>query len=348
MQQVSSRWWDVWRGGGVRVREAWLRQGLTGEWVQVPVWDWQITASVGEGVCARYAGSVTLAPEAADLVDEQRTYIQVRAGFVVGQAAVTVPIATMFVDTVSERRDMVEVSGYSDEERVRRAAFRTPAVFTSGSAIETLRGLLTVVTNTIDVYVPDVTVPSTTYDRERWAAVQHYMVALDATCHVAANGGWRLTPAPSLDSAATVRFGPGEARIDRSQERTRTGIYNVVVVTGQRPEGETEGDTPYGVWEDANPASPTYVRGVFGESVRHESSPILTTNSACAKAAATYGRQSVGRRRTVTMAVRPLDVIEPGDTLLVERDGRWESLIADVITHRWDGAQEIRCREVRE
>lgn len=331
------------RLGGTRVKRVYLDANASGTWTEVKHSGFDLTASRGDGVVSRYSGSITLPPGCADMVDEHRSRVQVRAGFVVGGAEELVPVGTLTVDDVDEthRGDLV-LTGYSDELRVERAQFRAPYIVEAGPAVLAIQALLAVVGATVVVRTTrDAQVPRTVYERGRWAALRDLAQAADVEVFVGPDGLWYIDDAPTIGAPVETITGTVGYRI----RRTRRGVANVVVVEGDRAGLDTP--PPRGEATDDNPYSSTYTGGPFGQVVDYVGNPLMTTDDMCRAAARTYLSKRVGRYRQVTVEAAPADYLTPGDCIAVTVGGSVETHIVDSIPHSSAGAQILATREVR-
>lgn len=331
------------RMGGTRVKRVMIDPAGDGRWQVVPHTAFDILGARGDNVVSRYSGRVALPPGSADLIDEHSTRVQALAGFMVGGVAELVPVGTLVVDDVVESRTgAVEVTGFSDELRVERAQLRAPMVIESGSAISAILSLLAAVATDVTVRATrDAQIPRTVFERDRWAAVKQLAAAADAEVFVGPDGRWVIADAPVLLADPMVIL---SGQVARQTRRTRRGIPNVIVVTGDRAGLDTV--PPRGEATDDNPFSSTFVGGQFGEVVEHVGSPVMLTDDQCRKAARTILAKRVGRSRQVTVEHVPMDAIEPGDTVGVPTSAGVERHIVDAVPHKSSGPQSLVTREV--
>ncbi len=329
------------RLGGTRVKRAYV--DTSGAWAEVPLADYRISATRGDQVVSRYAGSVSLAPGVADLIDEHRTRVQVRSGFLVGGVEELCPVGTLVVDDVDEsHRGDLTLTGYSDELLVERAAFRAPYVVDAGSAILAIQALLAPITSSVTIRATrDAQVPFSVFEGSRWAAVRQVAQAADVEVYVGPDGLWYIDDTPADGEPAVTISGKVAHRV----RRTRRGVSNVVVVVGDRAGIDTA--PPRGEATDDNIYSSTYVGGLFGTAVEVVNNPLMTTDDMCRKAAQTMLRSRIGRARQVTVESVPCDFLEPGDRIGVEVDGAVETHTIDTVPHSWAGAQVLETRETR-
>ena len=331
------------RMGGTRVRQVRIDPTGKGIWQDVKHASYDLLGARGDNVVSRYSGRVALPPGHAGLIDEHATRVQVLAGFLVGGVPELVPVGTLVVDEVTESRTgAVEITGYSDELRVERAQLRQPVVVEAGSAILAILSLLAVVTSDVTIRsTRDAQIPRTVFERDRWAAVRQVAASADLEVFVGPDGRWVVDDAPTATADPAIIL---TGQVSRSVRRSRRGVPNVIVVTGDRAGLETP--PPRGEATDDNPASSTWVGGPFGEVVEHVGSPVMVTDDQCRKAARTILAKRIGRSRQVTVEHVPLDAPEPGDTIGVVTPAGLERHVIDAVPHRSSGVQTLASREV--
>jgi hypothetical protein len=155
-------------------------------------------------------------------------------------------------------------------------------------------------------------------------------------------------PVPSADFLVWT-FQPGRFNIGQTPERDidATDAENVVVATG-----ETDGSTPpvRGIAKDTNPASFTYV-GKTAEVTRFYSSPLLTTQLQCVKAAQTILMKELGVADSIVIPSIPIPALEWGDVIQIIDDKIQANdlLLVDSfdIPLRANGTMSIACRAQR-
>ncbi len=111
-----------------------------------------------------------------------------------------------------------------------------------------------------------------------------------------------------------VAGGEGGVLISLAQKISRIGVYNGVIATDEAADTQTPSR---GVAVDDNPLSPTYWGGRFGKVPRFYSSPLLTTDDRCAKAARTLLVQQLGLPYNVGFTAVPNPALEPLDPVRV-------------------------------
>ncbi len=171
--------------------------------------------------------------------------------------------------------------------------------------------------------------PQLTWESDRAGALDEIGTSIGAYWYALANGDFVLRRYPfvvSAPSVLTLSDGPG-GTIAASPSRGRETIYNSVTVTGERADGSAP---VYGIAQDTNPSSPTYINGNFG--VRHKTLQLQTVQSSgeATSAAQDYLSSSVALSEAWTWA-QPVDAaLELGD--VVTLNARGESGIIQVVS----------------
>lgn len=112
--------------------------------------------------------------------------------------------------------------------------------------------------------VPDIVVPTLTYDTDRAQALDEITGAAGGLWYALANGSFVLRRLPwevITDPVMTITDGPGGVIADCSYRLDRAEVHNAVRAVGER----TDGDVPVEhVVYDVDPDSPWYYKGNFG------------------------------------------------------------------------------------
>lgn len=176
---------------------------------------------------------------------------------------------------------------------------------------------------------PPLRMPLLAWESDRAGALDEMATSAGTYWYALANGDFVLrryafgTDAPSV---LTLHDGP-DGTINAAPARGRFNIYNSVTVTGERADGTAP---VYGVAQDLNPASPTYVLGEFG--LRHITLRLRTpqTQGDALGAALDYLKTSVALTEAWTWG-QPMDAaLELGD--VVTLNARGESGIIQVVS----------------
>jgi len=145
----------------------------------------------------------------------------------------------------------------------------------------------------------------------------------------------RDAPDPAKASVYTVNHGAYGVLISMARSRSRNGVYNGVVATG-----EAAGELPpvRGVALDLEPTSPTYWNGTFGKVPKFFSSTFLSDDAQAYNAARAMLLKATGLPYTVDLGMVPNPALEAGDVVTVtysDRDNP-ETHIVDRINYALD------------
>jgi hypothetical protein len=123
----------------------------------------------------------------------------------------------------------------------------------------------------------------------------------------------------ATDPVYDITAGRGGVLVAASRTLTSEGVYNAVVATG-----EAGDETPpaRGVAYDANPDSPTYFYGPFGQCPRFYSSPLLFSDDAATQAARTILGRELGLPYNVSFSAICNPALEPYDAVRVRYSNR--------------------------
>lgn len=257
--------------------------------------------------------------------------LRIRCGVVIDGEPVTVPVFTGRLDGIDGDPDTgpvsIEASGLE--------AFVQDDKFAAAYSTRSSTAAITSITALIQDTLPDAVVVSDladdtlgarTWDAgdDRWAAVQEIATAVGAEVYTDAAGQFVVAAVPDVltsEVAWEVAAGEGGVLISASRGWSRTGMYNVVVASGENAEEDTAPVTATA--EDDDPTSPTYVDGPFGRVPRFYSSPTLTSSGLAQGAANALLAKSVKPAVTADITSLPNHLLEPGDVIrVVYADGR--------------------------
>lgn len=176
--------------------------------------------------------------------------------------------------------------------------------------------------------------PAVTWDRDRWAGLVDLALSIGAEIVFGVDGTCLIQPVPQVTNPIVWTVNAAEILItgDRALDRSQT--YNAVVASGERTDNVAPARA---VSYDNNAASPTYVgsppgAGVFGLVPAFYSSPVLSTNAACQKAADTILGRVRAMTRRVTFDCVPNPAVDVGDVMRLNfPDGSTEVHIVDSL-----------------
>lgn len=168
-------------------------------------------------------------------------------------------------------------------------------------------------------------------EEDRHAGLLDVADGLGKVMHFDDVGIFRVEDPPPTDVAAwEVRAGHGGVLVNAGRQITREGVYNAVVATG---EGSDDVAPVRGVAIDANPLSPTFFGGRFGQVPRFYSSPFLTTEAQAQAAAVSILRRSVGLPYNVKFDAVVNPALRPYQAIMIRyKDGNMENHVVDRLT----------------
>lgn len=187
------------------------------------------------------------------------------------------------------------------------------------------------------------------WDRDRGQAIDDLAKAIGAEVYADPTGTFRIRPVPTINDPAvwTVAEGANGTLVTTGRTVSREGVYNVVVVTGERA---TNTLPILATVADTDPMSPTYVGGPFGRTPRFYSSPLVTTSDQATTAGQALLARSIGATRTRNITAVPNPAQEAGDVITVTVAAGTETHIADTITlplHAVSGSMSIGTRSTK-
>lgn len=140
------------------------------------------------------------------------------------------------------------------------------------------------------------------------------------------SGTFVITNNPNLDATSvpvfTVAAGDGGVLISESDGDTRDKVYNAVSVSGRSGDTAT-GQLPVWGWAyDANPASPTYYYGDFGQKPRFYTNTALDSAAQCVTVARNQLALAIAANKSLSFTAPAICFLEAGDVIqIVHPDG---------------------------
>jgi hypothetical protein len=195
--------------------------------------------------------------------------------------------------------------------------------------------------------------PAMTWDRERWDGIRDLALSIGAEIVFGVEGTALIQPVPKVTNPVVWTVDYNAIVVTGARELDRSQTYNCVVAQGER----TDNVPPVrAVAYDRDPGSPTYVGNPIGSSPfglvpGFYSSPVLTTTTACQKAADTILGRVRGMTRRVTFDCIPNPAADVGDVLRINLpDGSSEVHIVDSlqIPLAVDGLMRVTTRTSNE
>jgi hypothetical protein len=351
MRAVSSAFTDAVVNGGTRVDRAFLLPG-DGSRVELPLVSWSVSAS-RSAVC-RYTGTAEFASDVdVSLVQPYGARIQLLSGFNTGAGEELVPVLTGRIEEVaSDESGSLVVSLKGLEAAVEDNRFWTPQMIDASSAVGEIRRLVSESIPGVDIVIltqSDALAPQSIYDRERWQAVdgsdQSLARAIGAEVYCDAEGRFVVRDVPTLNDASVWSVSGATVLVSYATQVSRSGVYNVVVATGDRMGTGENPEVAIGLALDDDPLSATYYLGTFGTVVRFYSSPLLVDSTQAFRAAKSLLAESIGLSRSLSFTNVPNPALEPGDVVEVTLpDGTVQRHILDSIRLGSSGAQSCETR----
>lgn len=166
------------------------------------------------------------------------------------------------------------------------------------------------------------TMPQLTWQSDPGQALDEIAQSLGAFWYPLANGDFVVRSIPwTVAGSPVVTFsqGDGGAITGYRVGRSRSEVYNVIVVTGERSDGTTP---VFAVSSDNNPASPTYVLGNFGRRGKNTYLQTPATTGTVQSVANDLLQSSKALTESWDLAVVPDASLELGDVVAIEAAGR--------------------------
>lgn len=155
---------------------------------------------------------------------------------------------------------------------------------------------------------------------DRWAFLDSMFASVGKIWYWDHRGRLQVRAQPTGSTAdLDVMAGRGGVLVTSARTITREGIYNAVVATGQ---GADSSAPVRAVAYDANPSSPTYYGGRFGQVPQFITSPFVVTVGQARLAAEAALRRSLGLPYQIDLTAVPNPAIEPWDTIRVRQSTR--------------------------
>lgn len=200
------------------------------------------------------------------------------------------------------------------------------------------------------------TVPGgTSFDSDRWAAIQTCAGYMNAEAYFDANGVCRVVPIPALsqstpassavwtmDASTQAAQNAGASAqgvlVQAKRQVSRSGVYNCVAAYGASTGSSAP---PVGYACDTDPRSPTYYGsspqngpvGPFGASVYRYTNGLITSISGAQSAAQAQLNNFLGLARSLSFTICPNPALEAGDIVqVIYPDGKKELHLIDSFT----------------
>lgn len=301
--------------------------------------------------------SGTLIPDdSADLFAPFVTEIRVWVGvkYWDDSGSEKVPVATLVITDVSGEYPLITINGYDRMWLLSKFA----APYTVAKNINYTTALATLLqanvpSSRLSLNLPIVSEDSTSLlsfdvDSEVSDAAFQLATAANLELYVDPMGTFVTHDQPTTEDPPVMSYTPGAGSVMMRPKRAISSageIYNAVVFTG---EGGSANAVYRGYAQDNDPTSLTYV-GRMGVRPYFESSPLMSSNAQCDKAALTTLHRILGIADTIIVPAIPNHALEGGDVLHIVDpvQGIDRNVILDsfsVPLRASDGVQELSCR----
>jgi hypothetical protein len=296
---------------------------------------------------------------ATSLLSPYGTYLQIFRGIDFGDTQELIPVFYGRIDSVDDNDQFdatIDVRCSDQMADINDARFESPRAVPTGWPI------IIAITDLIGEACPgagiDITpgvdrtsqIPSgLMWDTDRGKAIDDLAQSIGAEVFAKPDGRFQIRNVPTLNDPAswTVNEGAHGTLVTAGRTVSREGVYNVVVTIVER----ANGDPPIRyVAEDLNPASPTYVGGVFGRVPRFLRNPLVTTPEQAQIAGTALLARSIGATRTRNITCIPNPAAEAGDVITAVVAGVGETHIADEFAlpiHGDGGAMTVGTRSTK-
>lgn len=251
-----------------------------------------------------------------------------------------VPTGVFNVRRIRESKGRIQLTLADHGRRVARARFRSPRTSSTGYTLPQQIQLFAaeVIPNlrTVNVSGNGTRVPRMVWEQNRDDAITQLSAA--AACEVGfdPDGALRLARPKPISVPADWTLHSGKALVQAARDVDWDTVFNVVVAVGERADGTV---AAFGVAEDDDPASATYVDGPLGEQVTFSTSALYLTNTQARNAAAAILDRSKGARQQIDLEAVCNPALDYGDRvdLADVKAGMYGRHLVDSGTFTWRG-----------
>lgn len=217
----------------------------------------------------------------------------------------------------------IQIDGRDRMSGIVDARLEAPRQFVASTSVQTVFDTLVLDVYPTAVVVFDFDATTTLFSGAHVVEEDRYKFLLDVVKSLGKVMYWdhegqlRVEDPPAVAAAATVydvTHGRDGVLVSAKRRRSREGVYNSVVVTGEAP-----GDAPpvRAIARDMSPTSPTYWLGPFGKVPKFYSSTFITTTTQAANAASSLLVRNLGLPYGVSFGMVPNPALEPLDVVRV-------------------------------
>lgn len=257
--------------------------------------------------------------------------VRLRQGLVYpGGRTEWIPVGVFRVDDLDGSllgRGTVSLHGVSREAWVADDRFVAPRTLSGPSAVAIIRGLILQSFAAAEITVltrADRPVRPMVVDEDRWGAITTLADSIGAVVYADPTGRFVIANGPRInrDPVWQFRAGPGGIMVDTTGRRSRDGVYNRVVVSGQTPQGATA--PVRAAASDLDPTSPTRFgdpsTGAWGRRTKYMHIPSLTRSTQCERVAQMHLARVTGAGSQLDISAVPVAALEALDVVTVVTD----------------------------
>ena len=249
----------------------------------------------------------------------------------------------------------LQVSGRDRMSGIIDAKLTAPIQFAASTSVQAVFDALVLEVYPTAVMLFDFAASSTLLpgshivEEDRYAFLLDVVRALGKVMFWDHEGKLRVEDSPALSVAEVafdVNHGADGVLVSMGRARSRDGVFNAVIVTGESPGDQS---AVRAVARDLNPASPTLWGGPFGKVPRTYSSSLIATVEQASTASTAMLSRNLGLPYHVDFSMVPNPALEPLDVVRVSYrdDARVELHILEklMIPMATQGAMTADTRE---
>lgn len=221
------------------------------------------------------------------------------------------------------KNGQIRITGRDRMSGIIDAKLVTPVQFPPSTNVSTVFDTLVGEVYPTAVIVYDFNPATTTFpgthivEEDRYAFLLDVARSLGKVMYWDHEGQLRVQDAPVVSTAAVafdVNHGHNGVLVSMSRARSRDGVYNAVIVTGESPGDQS---AVRAVARDLNTRSATFWYGTFGKVPKTYSSALISTVEQASTAAQAMLSRSLGLPYHVDFSMVPNPALEPLDVVRV-------------------------------
>lgn len=343
MYSVSDEFLACLRGPHRLVSTVEVASNARGPWSRLSYGAVECSIRISRTSDTRREMSLTLADwlidgvNAFETIDPYSTLLRLRRGIAIpGGTAELVPLGVFRVYSTDGNYNSMQVQGYSQEidliERRHPATYFLKSKKAHVIIASVIQDAIPGATVYIDPTLPNPVVKKYLADRDRMEPLLEVVNAIGGELSCDGNGRFVVErPAdPSSTPVWEVDAGPDGVLVEYSKKRTRKGVYNGVVATGEDP---SSGRPPVSYLAvDNDPTSPTYWYGAYGMVPRFYFSKFIYTVDQAQNVAESFLAKLRGMEAEVNLTSVPNPALEINDVITVRYpDNTTENHVIDEL-----------------